>query len=479
MAVVVLPIVSITVYFAAGIERQIARAQQEREGLGQIERLQTFFADASIWAQAAQCPGVPASVVSAANAGAEADLSFIEDPGPRRAWSALSDTGPTDAALDQLFSSLDDSTMALSDESGLTFDPEVAGIDLSDSFAYRIPNALDSMQKARRMLCKITGRLSIPERLALVKSETRAEQAMADNAQDVSDALAHDGTLRGMANLSASLGRVQADAAIAGDRLDRLVTEASPRERAQTIRSLDSLIAALYSLWHEEMPGFRALIAIRVQEYGRQRTIALVPGFIGVIAAVLVAFLTTRLIYEQAAKEAAERNAAEHEHTAMHDHLTGLLNRRSFIGALERASQSSDCGAVCLFDLDNFKNINDTYGHLTGDDVLIAVARIIEASVRSTDAVARLGGDEFAAFLHAPIDRAGTERVLAVIAAEAASPMIVRGESVRSSISAGAAMVEPGFDIEHVLATADRALYAAKSKARGAFEFEDLGNTGS
>jgi diguanylate cyclase (GGDEF)-like protein len=477
VAVLVLPIVSITVYFTVGIERQIARAQQERDGLVQLERLQAFFADASTWAQAAQCPGVPASIVSAANARTEGDLSFIEDPGPRRAWRALRATGPTDAALDHLFSSLYDSSMSLSDESGLTFDPSVAGIDLSDSLAYRIPNALDGLQRARRMLCRTAGRMTIAERVALVKSQTRAEQAMYDNVQDVSDALARDSTLRDIAGLSSSLRRTQAAAAVAGDRLDRLVAETSPRERTATIRALDSLVAALYALWHEETPVFRTMIGVRLQEYARQRTIALVPGLIAVIAAVLVAFLTMRLIYEHAAKELAERSAAEHEHTAMHDHLTGLLNRRAFMGVLQRASEAGTRGVVCLFDLDDFKGINDTYGHLAGDDLLVNVARIIEASVRSTDAVARLGGDEFAVFLHSPIDRAGCERVLAAIAAEAASPMIVRGETIRSSVSAGAAVVDAGFGIEDVLAAADRALYAAKANARGAFEFGEMGTT--
>lgn len=479
VAVVVLPIVSITVYFTVGIERQIAKAQEEREGLGQLERLQTFFADASMWAQASQCPGVPASVVSAADARSESDLSFIGDPGPRGAWQTLQATGPTDAGVDHLFSALYDSTMSLSDQSGLTFDPAVAGIDLSDSLAYRIPNALDGFQRARRLLCRVTERISIAQRVALVRSQTRAEQAMGDNAQDVSDALARDGTLRDIAGLSSSLRRTQVAAAVASDRLDRLVTETSPRERAATISALDTLVTALYALWHEETPVFRTMIALRLQEYARQRTIALVPGFIGVIAAVLVAFLTMRLIYEQAAKEVAERSAAEHEHTAMHDHLTGLLNRRAFMGVLQRASESGDCGVVCLFDVDNFKGINDTYGHLAGDDLLVNFARIIEASVRSTDAVARLGGDEFGVFLHSPMDRAGAERVLSVIASEAASPAIVRGETIRSSVSAGAAIVTVGFDVESVLATADRALYHAKAHARGAFQFQEMGRTAS
>jgi diguanylate cyclase (GGDEF)-like protein len=477
VAVLILPIVSITVYFTVGIEGQIAKAQEERQGLVQLERLQTFFADASTWAQATQCPGVPASIVSAAAARTESDLSFIEDPGPRRAWRALRATGATDTGLDHLFSSLDDSTISLSDQSGLTFDPAVAGIDLSDSLAYRIPNALDGLQHARRMLCSASGPMTIAERVALVKSQTRAEQAMGDNAQDVSDALARDGTLRNIAGLSSSLRRAQAASVVASNRLDRLVTERLPRERAATVNALDSLIASLYALWHEETPVFRTMIARRLQEYSRQRTLALVPGFIGVIAAVLVAFLTMRLIYEHAAKEVAERSAAEHEHTAMHDHLTGLLNRRAFMGVLQRASEAGDRGVVCLFDLDDFKRINDTYGHLAGDDLLVNVARIVEASVRSTDAVARLGGDEFAVFLHSPIDRPGTERVLAVIATEAASPMIVRGETIRGSVSAGAAMMGSGFGIEEVLAAADRALYEAKAHARGAFQFGDLGTT--
>jgi diguanylate cyclase (GGDEF)-like protein len=478
VAVLVLPIVSITVYFTVGIQGQIARAQQEREGLGQLERLQTFFADASTWAQAVQCPGVPQSIVSADAARTEADLSFIEDPNPRREWRMLRMTGPTDNALEHLFASLYDSSMSLSDQSGLTFDPAVAGIDLSDSLAYRIPYALGGLQQARRTLCKTTGPMSIPERIALVKSQTRAEQAMYDNAQDISDALARDATLFDVVGLSASLRRAQTAAGIASDRLDRLVAETSPRERTQTARALDSLIASLYALWHEETPTFRTMISLRLEEYGRQRLIALIPGLIGVVGAVLVAFLTMRLIYEHAAKEVAERSAAEHEHTAMHDHLTGLLNRRAFMSVLQRASEGKDSGAVCIFDVDDFKDVNDTYGHLAGDDVLVNVARIIEASVRSTDAVARLGGDEFAAFLHSPIDRAGVERALETIAREAAAPLIARGETIRSSLSAGAAMVDStGFDVEATLAAADAALYSSKARSRGGFHFAEASGT--
>jgi diguanylate cyclase (GGDEF)-like protein len=480
VAVLTLPIVSITVYFTVGIDRQIARAQQELQGLVQLERLQAFFTDASTWAQASRCPGVPSSLISAAQSRTEADYALIDDPGVRRAWRAMSATGATNASIDRLFSSLYDSSMSVSDESGLTFDPAIAGIDLSDSLAYRIPNALDGLQHARRMLCTASGPIGMPERVALVKSQTRAEQAMYDNSQDISDAITRDPSLLNVVTLSSSLHRSQDAAGIADERLNRLVTSNAPSDRAATVNALDALVASLYSLWREETPVFRKMIAVRLTDYGRQRLIALIPGFIGIVAAVLVAFLTMRLIYEHAAKEVAQRSAAEHEHTAMHDHLTGLLNRRAFMGVLHRASEGSDRGAVCLFDIDDFKDVNDTYGHLAGDDLLVNLARIIEASVRSTDAVARLGGDEFAVFLHSPIDRAGIERVLSAIATEAATPMAIRGETIRSSISAGAAMVDrSGFGIEEVLSAADRALYAAKAKAGGAFEFGEVGSNAS
>src|SRR5207249_9481220 len=95
---------------------------------------------------------------------------------------------------------------------------------------------------------------------------------------------------------------------------------------------------------------------------------------------------------------------------ADHDPLTGVLNRRRFDEELLRAilSMRSRGGraALCLLDLDRFKDVNDTYGHKTGDDVLVAVGGVLRDRLRGTDVVARLGGDEFAVLLF-EVDESG------------------------------------------------------------------------
>ena len=91
------------------------------------------------------------------------------------------------------------------------------------------------------------------------------------------------------------------------------------------------------------------------------------------------------------------------ENLAIIDELTALLNRRGFNHQLRRALASSkrygDLGVLVVCDLDNFKAINDAYGHAVGDEVLCHTAKILNANVRQTDIVARLGGDEFAVLM--------------------------------------------------------------------------------
>ncbi|MFO7592336.1 MAG: diguanylate cyclase [Acidimicrobiia bacterium] len=112
--------------------------------------------------------------------------------------------------------------------------------------------------------------------------------------------------------------------------------------------------------------------------------------------------------------DALRRDAAEKEHQSLHDPLTGLANRVQFVteidAALDRRADAATIG-VLLLDLDEFKAINDTYGHHDGDDALRQVAARLRGAVRPDDVIARLGGDEFAVLLRqVPDEDAAVER---------------------------------------------------------------------
>jgi diguanylate cyclase (GGDEF)-like protein len=161
--------------------------------------------------------------------------------------------------------------------------------------------------------------------------------------------------------------------------------------------------------------------------------------------------------------EAAEREAVT-------DELTGLANRRRFqqvlAGEIERSRRFGQHVGLVLLDLDNFKSINDTYGHPAGDLVLQEVARILRESLREIDQPARYGGEEYAAILPGTdIDGAFelAERVRAGIEGLALPIRTDGGERLRITASFGAAML-PGSaeDLEGLIAAADSALYDAK-----------------
>ncbi len=153
---------------------------------------------------------------------------------------------------------------------------------------------------------------------------------------------------------------------------------------------------------------------------------------------------------------------------ADHDEMTGLANRRRFREELERAVAFAERyghpAAMLLLDLDNFKAVNDSFGHHVGDRLLVAVAERLGARLRRTDVVGRLGGDEFAALLpQAEMGQAVrvAEEVLdAVITAAYA----LDGHVVTASASIGVALFRPGLgiDSEDFQIRADVAMYTAK-----------------
>jgi diguanylate cyclase (GGDEF)-like protein len=165
--------------------------------------------------------------------------------------------------------------------------------------------------------------------------------------------------------------------------------------------------------------------------------------------------------------------SVERERRSLHDDLTGLGNRALLLTQLQQHVAVGRPVAVCLLDLDRFKEVNDTLGHGVGDEVLRLVAERLRAGVRPDDTVARLGGDEFVLLLE--VDT--VEEALAVVdrvVAQLQRPYEVGGARLEVDASSGVAMLpDHGTDLEVLLRRADAAMYAAKEAASPTVVFTD------
>jgi diguanylate cyclase (GGDEF)-like protein len=183
----------------------------------------------------------------------------------------------------------------------------------------------------------------------------------------------------------------------------------------------------------------------------------------------------------RAMRYAIERKTAAEQlrQAAAQDTLTGLPNRALFTERLEHSIQRSKehrnyLFAVLFLDLDRFKVINDSQGHMIGDQLLVAIARRLEACVRSTDIVARFGGDEFAILLDDIQGLDHATRVADRIQKGLALPVNLKGQKVFTTASIGIALSGMGYDQPaDFLRNADTAMYRAKMLGKARYEIFD------
>jgi diguanylate cyclase (GGDEF)-like protein len=187
---------------------------------------------------------------------------------------------------------------------------------------------------------------------------------------------------------------------------------------------------------------------------------AIVP----ILVSIPICFVTGRMALQL---NEAHAQLKELAHT---DELTGLTNRRSFFAsseiALNAASEASDTLALLIFDADYFKQLNDTYGHATGDAALQFITEKLESSVRSSDLVCRLGGEEFAVLLPGmsePLASKLADRILEKISGQ---PMFLDNKIIEMSVSCGVADTNVSYEMTALFKAADDALYAAKNNGR-------------
>jgi diguanylate cyclase (GGDEF)-like protein len=165
------------------------------------------------------------------------------------------------------------------------------------------------------------------------------------------------------------------------------------------------------------------------------------------------------------------RSREQHREQAMKDGMTGLWNRTAFLELiqheLERAARSHACTGLLLLDLDHFKKVNDTYGHLVGDIVLKETARRLKQAVRSYDFVGRYGGEEFFIALPGCNGKQLRRRAEAIRLAVASEPVRVGLAEIAITVSIGAVVTSARLrTMSDILAAADVALYKAKDSGR-------------
>lgn len=164
------------------------------------------------------------------------------------------------------------------------------------------------------------------------------------------------------------------------------------------------------------------------------------------------------------------------EHQANYDTLTGLANRNLLNErtqqALIQARRHDQFLSLVFIDLDNFKLVNDSMGHGTGDELIATVGARLQTCVRDGDTVARIGGDEFVLLLTNQEPGDSSMSIMQRIQQELVKPMLIRGQDIIVTCSMGVARFpEDGEDSESLLANADAAMYRAKSNGRNNFQF--------
>jgi diguanylate cyclase (GGDEF)-like protein/PAS domain S-box-containing protein len=166
-----------------------------------------------------------------------------------------------------------------------------------------------------------------------------------------------------------------------------------------------------------------------------------------------------------------KRTEAELVHRSIHDSLTSLPNRAHFLGRLAEARrQAGESGlgvGVVFVDLDGFKQVNDSFGHAVGDELLVAIARRLQAAMRESDLVARFGGDEFLVLADQLDDATDAGQLAWRLAGTLRAPFTVAGRSIAVTASFGVAYSdEADRGDEDLVRMADAAMYQAKQRGR-------------
>jgi diguanylate cyclase (GGDEF)-like protein/PAS domain S-box-containing protein len=171
-----------------------------------------------------------------------------------------------------------------------------------------------------------------------------------------------------------------------------------------------------------------------------------------------------------------KESAAKIEYLAHHDPLTDLPNRlllhARLENSLERSAQEQKKLAVLFIDIDNFKLVNDTYGHTVGDNIITLVANRLKVNIRRNDTIARIGGDEFIIVIEDIKEQSNIEKIAYKIIQEFKDPIKLQEYNFDTTVSIGISIFpNNGLNAEDLIKHADTAMYSAKNSGRNQFQF--------
>jgi diguanylate cyclase (GGDEF)-like protein/PAS domain S-box-containing protein len=282
-------------------------------------------------------------------------------------------------------------------------------------------------------------------------------RSLVHNSSDVITLIGRDGGIRYQ---SSSVERIlgYADRQLIGTSFGDLV---HPDDRTQVLRKIDEAINIMG-------PPIAVECRLRREDDSYFPTEVTITNLLE-LPAVRGLVLNTR--------DVSERKALEEKltHQAFHDSLTNLPNRAAFRIHLDHALQAEERRIAVLFlDLDDFKAVNDTLGHETGDQLLTAVASRISSTLRPGDSVSRLGGDEFAVLLNDIEDEHTAARVADRIIRQLSPPFVLGGNEIAVHASIGIAGLVTGQEAaDEMLRNADIAMYIAKARGKARYvEYE-------
>lgn len=234
--------------------------------------------------------------------------------------------------------------------------------------------------------------------------------------------------------------------------------------------------AALSASWGGLVIAFWVCL-LQAERHGFQFAQIIVPEHYSMAmmlayTALAVAVVSVIIVYAEmnkALRISLQDSNAELAHLSSHDQLTRLPNRRFYDErvalALRRAAEHDSMTGLLFMDLNDFKMINDTYGHGAGDKLLIAVAQRIQNSLRETDLVARLGGDEFVAVLEDVKSPEEITRLAHKLSQAIEQPLYVRQQVLNFGCSIGVAIFPiDGRQLHELEEKADKAMYLAKKR---------------